>query len=139
MKDYQEVSLSGTPRGDRILTAKALEGIAEFNRREFYRSHETLEPEWRRQEGDTRALLHGIIQLAVGLLHVERANFKGAASLLNKAVHKLQGLPPVHQGIDVAALHNEAQRAYVTVLSLGPMGIAKYPWDETPEVRFVDG
>ncbi|MBF8299504.1 MAG: hypothetical protein HW397_553 [Dehalococcoidia bacterium] len=119
------------------LSPKALADIAEFNRRQYFQSHETLEHEWRGEEGQTRALLHGIIQLAVGLLHVERANFKGATGLLNKAVHKFQGLPSKYQGIDVAALLASAERTYLTVVTLGPVGIAKFPWDEAPQVRFV--
>ena len=84
-----------------------------------------------------RAMLHGVIQVAVGLLHVERANFKGAASLLNRAIGKLNGLPPEYRGIDVAGFLAQTQRAYATVLALGPMGIAKFPWEEAPEIKLT--
>ena len=117
------------------LPPAVLRGIREFNDRKYYECHETLEAVWREERGPMRAMLHGMIQVAVGLLHTERANFKGAKSLLGRAIGKLQGLPLAHGGIYVASLLADTQRAYATVLSLGPSGIANFPWDQAPEIR----
>ena len=114
---------------------EVLRGIRQFNQRQYYECHETLEIVWRGELGQTRALLHAMIQVAVGLLHTERANFKGATSLLNRAISKLQGLPPDYRGVDVATLLAETQRTYATVLALGPMGMAKFSWEQAPEIR----
>jgi predicted metal-dependent hydrolase len=119
----------------RGLPPTAWRGIEEFNQGRYYECHETLEIVWRKETGDTRALLHGIIQFAVGLVHVERANFKGATALLNRSISKLAGLPADYQGVDVASLLNDARQAYVTVLSLGPVGMAKFPWDQAPVIK----
>ena len=117
------------------LPEDALRGIEQFNQHHYYECHETLEIVWRGECGHTRALLHAMIQVAAGLLHTERANFKGAASLLKRGIGKLQALPRDYRGVDVDALLADSQRAYATVLSLGPMGIAKFPWEQAPEIR----
>ena len=117
------------------LPPAVLRGIREFNDRKYYECHETLEAVWREERGPTRAMLHGMIQIAVGLLHTERANFRGAKSLLDRAIGKLQGLPPAHGGVDVASLLADTQRAHAAVLSLGPSGIANFPWDQAPKIR----
>ena len=119
------------------LPDKVLRGIEQFNHHQYYECHETLEIVWRQELGQTRTLLHAMIQVAVGLLHTERANFKGAASLLNRATGHLQGLPAEYRGVDVATLLAESQRAYAMVLVLGPMGIAKFPWEQAPEIRIA--
>lgn len=56
---------------------------------EFYDGHDEWEEVWRRATGERRALLHGIIQVAVGYEHGKRNNPVGMASLLGQGADKL--------------------------------------------------
>lgn len=81
-----------------------MKGIEEFNRREFFHCHETLEDFWHRQSDANRELTQGIIQIAVGYYHFFRGNRPGARKLLHKGIRRAQKYRPVCWGIDVAAL-----------------------------------
>lgn len=57
---------------------------------EFYDGHDEWEEVWRRADGDRRALLHGLIQVAVGYEHLKRGNPHGVQSLLRQGADKLE-------------------------------------------------
>lgn len=74
-------------------------GIAEFNERQFFACHETLETLWRAlPKGDERDMIQSIIQIAVGFYHLERANRKGARKLLVRATGRLAAIGRVPSG-----------------------------------------
>ena len=112
-------------------------GVDQFNRGEYFECHETLEDLWRRESGPSRELYQGIIQLAVALHHVRGGNHKGAVSMLDKAIPRLERFQPHCTGIAVAELVVQARRCRKTVQSLGPEGIQRYPWAEAPTITFV--
>jgi uncharacterized protein len=65
--------------------------IQQFNDREFFACHETLEHLWLQTENpDEKLLYQGLLQIAVGFLHWQRGNFHGAQKKLNSGVAKLQ-------------------------------------------------
>ena len=65
------------------------EGIALFNRGEFFECHEVLEAVWLEASGDDRLFLQGLIQVAVAFHHLRRGNFAGSHRLLRAGVDKL--------------------------------------------------
>ncbi len=65
------------------------EGILLFNRRQFFEAHEVWEDGWRPADGETRRLLHGLIQVAAGFHKLQCGQPSGAASLLDKGAAKL--------------------------------------------------
>jgi predicted metal-dependent hydrolase len=67
--------------------------IAQFNAAEFFDCHETLEPLWQAASGEERTFLHALIQLAVALHHHQRGNWRGARSVSQRAIQKLNSLP----------------------------------------------
>jgi predicted metal-dependent hydrolase len=69
------------------------QAIARFNARDFFACHETLEPLWLAATGDERTFLHAFIQLAVALHHHQHGNLKGARSVAQRALQKLNSLP----------------------------------------------
>ena len=75
------------------------EGIALFNDGKFFECHEAWEEVWKRSSGDEKLFYQGIIQAAVAILHAQRGNLTGAASLYSKASAKLDHLPSEHMGI----------------------------------------
>ena len=59
-------------------------GLAQFNSREYFQCHETLESLWIAERGPVRELFQGVIQIAVGCYHlIARNNFHGATRKLD--------------------------------------------------------
>jgi hypothetical protein len=77
------------------------EGLALFNDGKFFACHEAWEIAWQRANGEVRVFLQGLIQAAVAILHAERGNPRGAASVYAKARAKLDPMPEIFMGIDV--------------------------------------
>ncbi|MBZ5595825.1 MAG: DUF309 domain-containing protein [Acidobacteriia bacterium] len=84
------------------------QGIALFNRREFFDCHEVLEDLWRPERGARRLFLQGVIHLAVGLYHHQQGNRIGAERQLKKGLKKLAGYLPECEGLDTALLYRES-------------------------------
>lgn len=70
-----------------------IKGIEEFNRREFFESHETLEDYWRTLSGNEKELVQSIIQAAVAYYHYGRGNRVGARKLLLRAIARAKSVP----------------------------------------------
>jgi hypothetical protein len=66
------------------------EGIALFNRGEFYGAHEVLEHPWRLMAGDEREIYQGIIQVATGLHHATREKWRSAGTLIRRGIGRLE-------------------------------------------------
>ncbi len=81
------------------------EGIALFNKGEFWRAHEAWEGVWHRRTEESRLFYQGIIQAAAGYhLAVERPRISGAVRNFEKSLEKLGLFPSEFLGIDVAGL-----------------------------------
>jgi len=93
------------------------QAVTEFNRGEFFECHETLELLWNQQTDDMkRRWLQGILQIAVGLHHVQKENVAGALSLLDKGLKNLV-IPFNHEdfrvlNIDIDRLTDETHLYY---------------------------
>jgi predicted metal-dependent hydrolase len=59
-------------------------GIDLFNREEYFEAHDVWEEAWRREEGDRRRFLQGLIQIAAGFVKLQRRQPRGARSLLER-------------------------------------------------------
>jgi len=72
--------------------AGALEfAAALFDAGLFFEVHEVLEPHWREAAGDSREVLQGLIQIAVGYQHLVNGNARGARALLGEGLRRVQG------------------------------------------------
>lgn len=80
------------------------EGIALFNRREFFECHEVLEEVWFAESGPAKRFYQGIIQIAVAFYHYENGNYTGALKLMQRGIERLRPYAPAFGGLDVAAL-----------------------------------
>jgi hypothetical protein len=65
------------------------EGRALFNARRYFEAHEVWEEAWLVEEGPTRRVLQGLIQIAAGLLKAESGAPRPCASLLGAGLEKL--------------------------------------------------
>lgn len=72
-----------------------------WNGRRFFEAHETLEPRWIRNH-DRR--LQGVIQLAAAMHHLQRLNLRGAVTMLQRALPRLQDVAVADHPVDVHAL-----------------------------------
>ncbi len=74
------------------------QGIDLFNQGKFFECHEAWEEVWKRSAGGQKLFYQGIIQAAVAILHAQRGNLSGAASLYAKAAAKLVRYPRITIG-----------------------------------------
>lgn len=119
--------------------ADLLEGIAQFNRGEYFEQHETLERLWIAERRDVRRLYQGILQVGVAFLHLRRLNHHGAVYMLMRGAAHLAPFAPACQGVDVAALIADAAAARADVERLGQARLAEFDWRLAPKVRMVAG
>src|SRR6267142_5657292 len=105
-----------------------LEGIAQFNRGEYFEQHETLERLWRAEERHVRLLYQGILQIGVAFHHLRRLNHHGTVYMLTRGPAYLAPFAPRCQRIDVAALLRDAAAARRAVERLGPGRLAEFDW-----------
>ena len=114
-----------------------LDGIAQFNRGEFFEQHETLELLWRAERRDIRYLYQGILQIGVAFHHLRRLNHHGTVYMLTRGPRYLAPFAPQCQRVDVAALLGDAAAALQEVERLGPARLAEFDWRLAPRVRMV--
>ena len=106
------------------LTATFEDAVKLFNQRRFFECHEVIEDIWRPlPKGAEKRFLQGVLQIGVGLHHLEQGNYTGAKNLLNEGVEKLKTIaaqsayiPP----IDLQSFLKSSNGALSTVLILGP-------------------
>jgi predicted metal-dependent hydrolase len=100
-------------------SGQLLQGIREFNTRDWFECHETVEDLWIGAEGEARNFYQGIIQIAVALHHWRNGNFGGAVSLLKGGAGYLQHVAGPCQWVDVADLIAAADRMRTALEELG--------------------
>ena len=96
-----------------------LQGIREFNRRDWFECHETVEDLWIGAVGEGRDFYQGLIQIAVALHHWRNGNFGGAVSLLKGGAGYLRRVADRCQWVDVAALIADSDRMRSALEELG--------------------
>jgi predicted metal-dependent hydrolase len=96
-----------------------LQAIREFNTKEWFECHETLEDLWIGSQGEVRDFYQGIIQVAVALHHWRNGNFGGAVSLLKGGAGYLGHVGASCQWVDVAGLIADADRMRSALEELG--------------------
>jgi predicted metal-dependent hydrolase len=96
-----------------------LQAIREFNGREWFECHETVEDLWIGSEGEVRDFYQGIIQIAVALHHWRNGNFGGAVSLLKGGAGYLGQVSGACQWVDVSGLIADADRMRAALEELG--------------------
>ncbi len=69
-------------------------GVDEYNRREFFECHETLEELWQDYHAADRELIQGVIQISVAYLHLTRGNRAGALKLFTRGLARAEKYKP---------------------------------------------
>ena len=108
------------------------EGVSLFNGVRYWHAHEAWETLWRAASDEGRDFYQGLIQIAAGLLHLQRRNLRGARSKLREGMDRLRPYEPAYEGIFVNELIGEAGRLLVD-LDRGYL-----PYLIPPVIRFTD-
>jgi predicted metal-dependent hydrolase len=111
--------------------------VALFNQGEFFECHEVLEGLWKAERRPIRDLFQGIIQIAVGLHHLERGNRHGALYGLNHGAVRIARFGPSCYGIDIRHLLGDVQ-AVLARIGTGPeTDSGKLDSHLAPQIRFL--
>ena len=107
-------------------------GVALFNGVRYWHAHEVWEDLWRAAADEDRDFYQGLIQVAAGLLHLQRRNARGARNKLSEGLAKLRGYVPTHRSIFVNELVGKGERI------LEDLEAGFLPYLIPPVIRFVD-
>jgi predicted metal-dependent hydrolase len=64
--------------------------VAQYNAERYWDCHETLESDWLEAEGEEKRFIQGVIQIAAACVHIQNKNLKGAQSLMQKGLTKIE-------------------------------------------------
>ncbi|HEU5325300.1 MAG TPA: DUF309 domain-containing protein [Candidatus Limnocylindria bacterium] len=107
-------------------------GVALFNGVRYWHAHEAWETLWRAAPDEERDFYQGLIQVAAGLLHLQRKNLRGARNKLGEGLDRLEPYQPVHNGVLVNELIGKGRRV------LDDLNAGYLPYLIPPVIRFVD-
>lgn len=95
-------------------------GVEQFNQREFYACHDTLEAIWINALPAEKNFYQGILQIAVALHHLSNYNWRGAVILMGEGTNRLRTYQPSYAGIDVENLIDETAGLLKQLQASGP-------------------
>ncbi len=108
------------------LSELAIRGLEEFNRREYFEAHESLEAAWNEDTSIGRDLYRAILQVAVAYLQIERKNYPGAVKMFLRMRQWLAPLPDECRGVNIGRLKQDAQVVYERLMESGAEGIGSF-------------
>jgi hypothetical protein len=111
--------------------------IRQFNNREWYDCHETIEELWLGESGEMKDFLQGVLQIAVALHHWRNGNHGGAVSLLVSGSNYLKRVSDVCLWVDVPALTADAEKVRIALEDLGTEGMAELEQSLIPRIQTV--
>lgn len=85
-------------------------GVDLFNREDYFEAHEVWEDAWRREQGDRRRFLQGLIQVAAGFVKLQRRQPRGAKALLERGAENIAGHAGDPFGLDLPPLLESVSR-----------------------------
>jgi uncharacterized protein len=106
-------------------TAIAFEqAVEQFNQRDFYACHDTLEAIWMDALHPDKKFYQGLLQVAVGLYHFENHNWRGASILLGEGISRLRYYLPDYGTVDVTKILAESADLLATLQQSGAEGVS---------------
>lgn len=111
------------------------EALDQFNSREFYSCHDTLEALWMEALEPERRFYQGLLQIAVGYYHLGNGNWRGCVILLGEGLGKLRPFCPEHHQIDLGRFVDQNELNLGTLHALGPEKLNEFCLDQIPQIR----
>jgi uncharacterized protein len=103
------------------------DGLRCYCNEEFFDAHEHWEAVWLKCEEPEKTFLQSLIQIAAAFHHLQKNNRRGATSLLQAALRRLEPYPARFANVEVGHLREEI-RAWLLVLVANTMpGNHPYP------------
>ncbi len=107
------------------LPSEFWQGVAQFNRGEFYACHDTIEALWHEAGEPEKDFYQGVLQVAVGCYHLTNDNWRGAAVLLGASASRLEPYEPEFAGVDVERLRDRALDLLMALHRAGAAGLSE--------------
>ncbi len=120
------------------LSALGHEGIALFNRGDYYEAHEKLEDAWNADKSVGRDFYKAILQVAVAYLQIERANYRGATKMFLRVRQWLNPLPDVCHGVNIGQLRRDMNEVSDLVQSVGAEKITSIDRSIFRPIQLID-
>ena len=114
----------------KVVPEEFWQGVEQFNSRQFYACHDTLEALWIEATEPQKTFYQGILQIAVALYHLGNANWRGAVILLGEGINRLRRYPATYAGIDVDELLTSSAALLAALQQAGPEKIGDWIVDE---------
>lgn len=114
-----------------------LEGIACFNRGEYFEAHDVWERLWLARGPGGRTFVQSLIQIAAAYHNIARGKSSGAGRLFEAALRRLGEFPPGWAGVDRAGLVEAAKRHREALQDGRPVEVADFPRIDVPDERQV--
>jgi len=121
---------------DDHLSDPARTGLIEFNHGEYFEQHEHLEQAWLAEPRPIRTMYQGILQVGVAFLLIQRGNWMGALKMFRRGLPRLRALPPICQGVNIAALRTAAEAIHAEITQLGAERLGEFDHDRFPKIEF---
>jgi uncharacterized protein len=121
---------------DDKLSELARIGLVEFNKGEYFEQHEHLEEAWLAEPRPIRNMYQGILQVGVAFLLIQRGKWLGALKMLQRGLSLLRSLPPVCQGVNIAALRTAAEAIHGEIIELGADRLGEFDQSRFPKIEF---
>jgi uncharacterized protein len=109
-------------------------GIEQFNTKQFYACHDTLEALWIEATEPEKSFYQSILQIAVALYHLGNKNLRGAMILLGEGSNRLRRYPSIFGGIDVDELLNQSVALLKKLQQISPEAIAEINLEANPSL-----
>ena len=100
------------------------QGVNQFNQRDFYACHDTLEPLWMEASQAEKNFYQGVLQISVALYHLTNHNWRGAAILLGEGISRLRHYQPTYFSINVEQLIDDSAAILSQLQAAGPEKVA---------------
>lgn len=104
------------------IPAELLMSVEQFNQKQFYECHDSLEALWMEAPEFEKNFYQGILQVAVAFYHLSNHNWQGAVILLGEGRRRLQRYQPTYAGLDIDGF---VVRVAETLLQLQQSGAEK--------------
>ena len=104
-----DVELPPAPKNEAVELARSL-----FNEERFWECHEALEQIWRKEGGEERELLQGIILAAAALVHYQRGGNQVSLSVFKRGYQRLQKHTGLYFGVDTDSLKSKIKKILKT-------------------------
>lgn len=108
-----------SPMSDFAIPAPLQASIQQFNQKQFYECHDSLEALWMESSEAEKNLYQGILQVAVAFYHLGNHNWQGAVTLLGEGRRRLLTYPSNYMGLDLETFITEVNEILMQLQQAG--------------------